>query len=132
MFERDLEEFAKTLEGAFLREFDYRSIPVRTGGRFPASYNAVTDSITIRKDGDEAVLFGSLCHEYRHAWQRRKMGLIRYSISNAIAKIPEMLGRDTMIEKEAKTTELASVLFYGEQKIKKWKELKCRIQATHS
>lgn len=66
-------------------------------GRRQAAYSALLDRLYVAPDKNEAVWFGSVVHELRHAYQRHRFGLLLYMLLKIIRPV---------IEKPAKQAEL--------------------------
>ena len=96
-----LSEYEQTESGAWLRETPWRGMEVRsmTGeeGKRQAMYSALFDRLYVAPDKSEAVWFGSVVHELRHAYQRHRFGLILYMMLKIIRPV---------IERPAKKAEL--------------------------
>ncbi len=72
---------------------------------FCGIYLPFAKSIYVKPDECEDVEFGTLVHEYRHAWQRYEWGLIRYLLKKAFCR--------KAIEADAEKWELAAVEWAG-------------------
>lgn len=96
-----LGEYEQTSTGAWLRETPWRNMELRsmTGieGKRQAMYSALFDRLYVAPDKNEAVWFGSIVHELRHAYQRHRFGLLLYMLLKIIRPV---------IEKPAKQAEL--------------------------
>lgn len=96
-----LTEYEQTSGGAWLRETPWRGMEVRsmTGeeGKRQAMYSALFDRLYVAPDKNEAVWFGSVVHELRHAYQMHRFGLLLYMLLKIIRPV---------IEKPAKKAEL--------------------------
>lgn len=94
-------EYEQTSGGAWLRETPWRDMEVRsmTGveGKRQAMYSALFDRLYVAPDKSEAVWFGSVVHELRHAYQRHRFGLLLYMLLKIIRPV---------VEKPAKQAEL--------------------------
>ena len=66
-------------------------------GKRQAMYSALFDRLYVAPDKSEAVWFGSVVHELRHAYQRHRFGLLLYMVLKIIRPV---------IEKPAKKAEL--------------------------
>lgn len=108
--EKTLEAFARTEAGAFLNEFDYKSVeigglPIQQEGLVTAFYTVFGDKIRIAPDDNEDVYFGVLVHELYHVYQRYKYGLIPYLLLKAFFR--------ASLEKGAEDVELKAVEWHG-------------------
>lgn len=96
-----LSEYEQTESGAWLQETPWRGMELRsmTGieGKRQAMYSALFDRLYVAPDKNEAVWFGSVIHELRHAYQRHRFGLLLYMLLKIIRPV---------IEKPAKQAEL--------------------------
>lgn len=99
-----VEEFSNTNEGAFLREFDWKAVPFWTesdkcnvdSGTLGV-YHAAEDTIGLMEACDPALIASTYVHELRHAYQRRKLGLVGYLLKKSVIRF--------VIEKEARQSE---------------------------
>lgn len=99
-----VEDFSKTEKGAFLRDFDWKSISFWTepdrcnvdSGTLGV-YHAAEDTIGLMEVCDPALIASTYIHELRHAWQRRKLGLAGYLLKKSVLR--------WMIENQAKESE---------------------------
>ena len=66
-------------------------------GKRQAMYSALFDRLYVAPDKNEAVWFGSVVHELRHAYQRHRLGLLLYILLKIIRPV---------VEKPAKQAEL--------------------------
>lgn len=96
-----LSKYEQTSAGAWLSETPWRNMELRsmTGveGRRQAMYSALFDRLYVAPDKNEAVWFGSVVHELRHAYQCHRFGLILYMMLKIIRPV---------IERPAKKAEL--------------------------
>lgn len=96
-----LGEYEQTESGAWLRDTPWRNMELRgmTGieGKRQAAYSALFDRLYVAPDKNEAVWFGSVVHELRHAYQRHRFGLLLYMLLKIIRPV---------IERPAKQAEL--------------------------
>lgn len=99
--EKLLAEYEQTSGGAWLRETPWRRIELRSmngvEGKRQAMYSALFDRLYVAPDKNEAVWFGSVIHELRHAYQRHRFGLLLYMMLKIIRPV---------VEKPAKKVEL--------------------------
>ena len=106
-----LSEYEQTSGGAWLRDTPWRCIEVRsmTGieGKRQAMYSALFDRLYVAPDKNEAVLFGSVVHELRHAYQRHRFGLLLYMFMKIIRPV---------IERPAKKAEINATTWMCRQK----------------
>lgn len=108
--EKALEIFSRTDAGAFLNEFDYKSVqieelPFQKEGLVTAYYTVFGDKVRIAPDDNESVYFGVLVHELYHVYQRYKYGLLPYLLLKAFFRC--------FLEKGAEDAELKAVEWYG-------------------
>lgn len=96
-----LTEYEQTATGEWLQKTPWRRIELRsmTGeeGKRQAAYSALFDRLYVAPDKNEAVWFGSVVHELRHAYQRHRLGLLLYMLMKIIRPV---------IERPAKKAEL--------------------------
>lgn len=99
--EKILAEYEQTATGEWLQKTPWRRIELRsmTGveGKLQAAYSALFDRLYVAPDKSEAVWFGSVVHELRHAYQRHRFGLLLYMLLKIIRPV---------IERPAKKAEL--------------------------
>lgn len=94
-------EYAKTADGAWLNEFDRKSVPVR----FKKLKHDVIGyhffgRITLMEVVDVSLIFDIYVHELRHVWQAKKQPL-RYLVGKLFRKLIE----DDADREEAKAAE---------------------------
>lgn len=111
---KTLEAFARTDAGAFLNEFDYKSVQIgelsfQKEGLVTAYYTVFGDKIRIAPDDNKDVYFGVLVHELYHVYQRYKYGLIPYLLLKAFFR--------AFLEKGAEEAELKAVEWHGTYRI---------------
>ena len=96
-----LTEYEQTSTGAWLQETPWRRVDLRSmngvEGKRQAMYSALFDRLYVAPDKNEAVWFGSVVHELRHAYQRHRFGLLLYMLLKIIRPV---------IERPAKKAEL--------------------------
>lgn len=99
-----VEAFSNTENGAFLREFDWKSISFWTEAETCnvdsgtlGVYHAAEDTIGLMEACDPALIASTYVHELRHAYQRRKLGLVGYLLKKSVLRF--------VIEKEARQSE---------------------------
>ena len=107
---KTLELYAQTDTGAWLNDFDYKSIevaelPFQKEGLVTAFYTVFGDKIRIAPDDNEDVYFGVLVHELYHVYQRYKYGLIPYLLLKAFFRC--------FLEQAAEEAELKAVEWHG-------------------
>lgn len=99
-----VEEFSNTDKGAFILEFDWKSVPfwtetdkcnVKSG--VLGIYHAVSNTIGLMEVCDPVLIASTYVHELRHAYQRRKLGLVGYLLKKSVLRF--------VIEKEARQSE---------------------------
>lgn len=82
-----LEDYAHIKEGKWLTEFDYKAVklgklPFVINGLFVAMYLAIFNKVLVEDPETTKetfdVWFTDVVHEFRHAYQRHKYGLIGY------------------------------------------------------
>lgn len=105
-----LEIFSQTDAGAFLNDFDHKSVkieelPFQKEGLVTAYYSVISNKIRIAPDSNESVYFGILVHELYHVYQRYKYGLLPYLLIKALFRC--------FLEKGAEDVELKAVEWYG-------------------
>lgn len=82
-------EYAETLSGKWLNEFDWKSVPVR----FKKLKHGVVGChflgrITLMEVVDVSLIFDIYIHELRHVWQSKKQPL-RYLVGKLFRKLIE-------------------------------------------
>lgn len=97
-------DYAKTSDGVWLNDFDWRRVPVR----FKELRNDVVGyhflgTITLMKVVDVSLIFDIYIHELRHVWQWKKQPL-RYLIGKLIRPL---------IEKDADREERKALEWYN-------------------
>ena len=112
-------EFSYSGRASWLNEFAWQKIPVKplkfgVEGVVTAMYCALTDKLKIAGDRSDEVYFGSVIHELYHAYQRHTTGLVKYLLMKTF--------RRKKLEAPAKQAELDATQWYGDQRIKQWKE----------
>ena len=116
---RDIWLYSDSRRSSWLHEFAWQKIPVKplkfgVEGVVTAMYCALTDTLKIAGDRSDEVFFGSVIHELYHAYQRHVMGLVKYLLMKTL--------RRKKLEAPAKQAELDATQWYGDQRIKQWKE----------
>lgn len=116
---RDIWKYAYSGRASWLHEFAWQKIPVKplkicVEGVVTAMYCTMTDKLKIADDRSDEVFFGSVIHELYHAYQRHTMGLVKYLLIKTF--------RRKKLEAPAKQAELDATQWYGDQRIKQWKE----------
>lgn len=112
-------DYADSITGCWLECFDWRRVRIKPmrlkiEGVVTASYRALTHTVKVAPDTDDRVWFGSLMHEYYHAYQRERMGLVSYLLAKTFDR--------SQLEVPAKRAELDATRWIGDYKIQKWKE----------
>ena len=112
-------KYSDSGRASWLHEFAWQKIPVESlkfcvEGVMTAMYCAMTDELKIADDRSDEVFFGSVIHELYHAYQRHVMGLVKYLLMKTF--------RRKKMEAPAKQAELDATQWYGDQRIKQWKE----------
>ena len=112
-------EFSDSGRASWLHEFAWQKIPVKplkfgVEGVVTAMYCSITDELKIADDRSDEVFFGSVIHELYHAYQRHTTGLVKYLLMKTF--------RRKKLEAPAKQAELDATQWYGDQRIKQWKE----------
>ncbi|UKI34040.1 MAG: hypothetical protein L6W00_11960 [Lentisphaeria bacterium] len=97
-----LAEYEQTFSGAWLRKTPWRNIELRsmsgTEGKVQAMYSALFDRLYVAPDKSEAVWFGSVVHELRHAYQRHRFGLLLYMLLKIIRPVVERPAKQAELE----------------------------------
>ena len=112
-------EYSKGESGYWLNCFAWQKIPVKplkysVEGVVTAMYCALTDKLKIADDRSDEVFFGSVIHEFYHAYQRHTKGLVKYLLIKTFQR--------KVLEAPAKQAELCATQWCGDQRIKQWKE----------
>lgn len=116
---RDIWKYAYSGRAGWLHEFAWQKIPnepLKFGveGVVTAMYCALTDKLKIADDRSDEVFFGSVIHEFYHAYQRHTKGLVKYLLIKTFQR--------KVLEAPAKQAELCATQWCGDQRIKQWKE----------
>lgn len=100
-----LAEYEQTFSGAWLRKTPWRNIELRsmsgTEGKVQAMYSALFDRLYVAPDKSEAVWFGSVVHELRHAYQRHRFGLLLYMLLKIIRPVVERPAKQAELDATA-------------------------------
>ena len=116
-----LKEYADSDAGAWLCAFPWQevriaSLGVRIEGVATALYCALSDTVKVAPDSEDAVFFSSVVHELYHAYQRHTMGLVRYLLCKLFFR--------SALERPAKDAELDAVLWFCDRRVKDWRQQK--------
>ena len=100
-----LTEYEQTSDGAWLHETPWRNMELRsmTGeeGKRQAMYSALFDRLYVAPDKSEAVWFGSVVHELRHAYQRHRLGLLLYMLLKVVRPLIERPAKEAELDATA-------------------------------
>ena len=100
--EKLLAEYEQTATGEWLQKTPWRNMELRsmTGveGKRQAMYSALFDRLYVAPDKSEAVWFGSVVHELRHAYQRHRFGLLLYMLLKIIRPVVERLAKQAELD----------------------------------
>ncbi len=103
--EKILAEYEQTATGEWLQKTPWRRIELRSmngvEGKRQAMYSALFDRLYVAPDKNEAVWFGSVIHELRHAYQRHRFGLLLYMLLKIIRPVVERPAKQTELEATA-------------------------------
>ena len=70
-------------------------------GKRQAMYSALFDRLYVAPDKSEAVWFGSVVHELRHAYQRHRFGLLLYMLLKIIRPVVERPAKQAELDATA-------------------------------
>ncbi|MGN0332386.1 MAG: hypothetical protein ACI4D9_05075 [Lachnospiraceae bacterium] len=97
-----------------LEKIQIKEMTFSIEGVVTAMYCALTDKLKIADDWSDEVFFGSVIHEFYHAYQRHTKGLVKYLLIKTFQR--------KVFEAPAKQAELCATQWCGDQRIKQWKE----------
>ena len=100
-------EYAKTPDGKWLNDFDWKKVPVRMDDMIGSVVGCYFfGTITLKESPDAGLIFDIYIHELRHVWQSKKQPL-RYLAGKLFRRL---------IEDDADTEEAKAAQWYREEK----------------
>lgn len=101
---KHLDAYSKTPDGAWLKEVDYHYLDYVWGPNLEntdvqAGRPLFGDSIVAQPNRDNpdywvSLIAPAICHELRHVWQRKKYGVIVYSVLITLGNLVYAINKD--------------------------------------
>ena len=116
-----LNDYAASDAGEWLCAFPWKEVKItsfgiKIEGVATAAYCALSDTVKVAPDSEDAVFFSSVVHELYHACQRHTMGLVWYLLCKLFFR--------SALERPAKDAELDAILWFCDRRVKAWRREK--------